>query len=290
MKLLITSDWHLGKGWKDEAGVEWGERVARDIIQYTSFNPVDAFLFNGDLGNTQESQKKGLELLALASEGIPKKMFVSGNHELLLLPDQFEDRYEDLQERLFRYNFHLLDHSSAWTTLGKTAFVGGCGWYDGSLWTPYGNNTYAEVFTKAKEEFAKRFPVVAESHDPLEFFQYSLTLLNQRLEEIRGMKWDNIIVCTHHAPDSQFIDYKEPLELERPLKSDERYWNYLNFFMGSRRLSALYNKAEKMLNPGGKVIGVTGHTHRSDAHLVNDRFMVYNASATKEKPFQVIEV
>ncbi len=289
MKLLITSDWHLGKGWKDETGIEWGERVAKEIRDYTLDHTVDAFLFNGDLGNTKESQEKGLELLALAGEGIPKKMFVLGNHELGLMPRGMIDVcYKQVGEQLSEYGFHLLDLSSTEASLGETLFVGGCGWYDGSLWTPYENASYSMVLGKARKEFSKRI-FLDVSPDPLQFFQHSLSRLVKNIDENTRPR-DNIVVCTHHAPDSQFVIYKEPIELGRPLKSDERYWNYLNFFMGSRRLSALYNKAEKMLNPGGKVIGVTGHTHRSDAHLVNDRFMVYNASTTKEKPFQVIEV
>jgi Icc-related predicted phosphoesterase len=81
---------------------------------------------------------------------------------------------------------------------------------------------------------------------------------------------DSIVLGMHFVPSKSFI---------QATNSKEALFNWAR---GSEKLAEHYQR-EKV------VLGLTGHTHRSDNHLVGNR-RVYNVSATNEKPFQRFEL
>ena len=85
MKILHTSDWHVGKVLKGRDRLEEHEAVLRSIIQIARDEDVDLVLIAGDLFETAapNARAQGLvmrTLLALREDG-RQVVAIAGNHD-----------------------------------------------------------------------------------------------------------------------------------------------------------------------------------------------------------------
>jgi exonuclease SbcD len=85
MRLLHTSDWHVGKTLKGHSRLDEQERVLREIVGIARDREVDAVLVAGDLYDTaapsaQAQQLVVRTLMGLARDGIPV-IAIAGNHD-----------------------------------------------------------------------------------------------------------------------------------------------------------------------------------------------------------------
>ena len=85
MRILHTSDWHVGKTLKGHSRLDEQERVLREIVGIARAHEVDAVLVAGDLYDTaapsaQAQQLVIRTLMGLARDGIPV-VAIAGNHD-----------------------------------------------------------------------------------------------------------------------------------------------------------------------------------------------------------------
>ncbi len=92
MKLLHTSDWHLGKRLEDFSRIEEQQAVLQEICEIADHEQVDAVLVAGDLFDTFNPPTEAVELFyktlkRLASNGKRAVIAIAGNHDS---PDRIE--------------------------------------------------------------------------------------------------------------------------------------------------------------------------------------------------------
>jgi exonuclease SbcD len=85
MRLLHTSDWHVGKTLKGHSRLDEQERVLREIVGIARAQQVDAVLVAGDLYDTAAPTAAAQQLvvrtlMGLARDGIPV-VAIAGNHD-----------------------------------------------------------------------------------------------------------------------------------------------------------------------------------------------------------------
>src|SRR5919108_4412359 len=85
MRLLHTSDWHVGKTLKGRSRLEEQEQVLREIVGIARAHEVDAVLVAGDLYDTvapsaQAQQLVVRTLMGLARDGA-EVIAIAGNHD-----------------------------------------------------------------------------------------------------------------------------------------------------------------------------------------------------------------
>jgi exonuclease SbcD len=85
MRLLHTSDWHVGKTLKGHSRLAEQERVLREIVAIAREHEVDAVLVAGDLYDTAAPSAPAQQLvvrtlMGLARDGIPV-VAIAGNHD-----------------------------------------------------------------------------------------------------------------------------------------------------------------------------------------------------------------
>jgi DNA repair protein SbcD/Mre11 len=92
MKLLHTSDWHLGKRLEDFSRMEEQQAVLQEICEIAGNELVDAVLVAGDLFDTFNPPAEAVDLLyktlkRLAADGHRPVIAIAGNHDS---PDRIE--------------------------------------------------------------------------------------------------------------------------------------------------------------------------------------------------------
>ncbi|MDD2380223.1 MAG: exonuclease SbcCD subunit D [Mariniphaga sp.] len=92
MKLLHTSDWHLGKRLEDFSRMEEQQAVLQEICEIAEREQVDAILVSGDLFDTFNPPTEAVDLLyktlkRLAADGRRPVIAIAGNHDS---PDRIE--------------------------------------------------------------------------------------------------------------------------------------------------------------------------------------------------------
>ena len=92
MKLLHTSDWHLGKRLEDFSRIEEQQFVLQEICEIAEQEQVDAVLVAGDLFDTFNPPTEAVELFyrtlkRLANNGKRAVIAIAGNHDS---PDRIE--------------------------------------------------------------------------------------------------------------------------------------------------------------------------------------------------------
>jgi len=92
MKLLHTSDWHLGKRLEDFPRIEEQQAVLQEICEIAEQEHVDVVLVAGDLFDTFNPPTEAVELLyrtlkRLANNGSRAVIAIAGNHDS---PDRIE--------------------------------------------------------------------------------------------------------------------------------------------------------------------------------------------------------
>ncbi len=85
MRILHTSDWHVGKTLKGHSRLDEQERVLREIVGIARAHEVDAVLVAGDLYDTAAPSAPAQQLvirtlMGLAQDGIPV-VAIAGNHD-----------------------------------------------------------------------------------------------------------------------------------------------------------------------------------------------------------------
>ena len=160
-----------------------------------------------------------------------------------------------------QYSFHLLDKSPV--VIGDVGFVGNCGWYDGSLFET-GHYRPALSRSRAEEASAERFRNLNPRCTEQEFFDHCIERAHSHIDQLHGKR---IVLGIHHVPSPDFVFYGKSAEFDKR-----------NYWMGSTRLAQLYQHP-------AVVLGLTGHTHRSDNHMVGAK-RVYNISSTSTHPSQ----
>jgi exonuclease SbcD len=86
MKILHTSDWHLGKSLEGFSRIEEQEEILEDIIKIVEENDVDAIVIAGDIYDTYNPPSAAERLFyktikKLGKGGERKIIIVSGNHD-----------------------------------------------------------------------------------------------------------------------------------------------------------------------------------------------------------------
>ncbi|MDP2338222.1 MAG: exonuclease subunit SbcD [Bacteroidota bacterium] len=92
MKLLHTSDWHLGKRLEDFSRIEEQQAVLQEICEIADREQVDAVIVAGDLFDTFNPPTEAVDLFyrtlkRLASNGKRAVIAIAGNHDS---PDRIE--------------------------------------------------------------------------------------------------------------------------------------------------------------------------------------------------------
>lgn len=92
MKLLHTSDWHLGKRLEDFSRIEEQQAVLQEICEIADREQVDAILVAGDLFDTFNPPTEAVDLFyrtlkRLANNGKRAVIAIAGNHDS---PDRIE--------------------------------------------------------------------------------------------------------------------------------------------------------------------------------------------------------
>ena len=92
MKLLHTSDWHLGKRLEDFSRIEEQQAVLQEICEITEREQVDAVLVAGDLFDTFNPPNEAVDLFykilkRLSNNGRRPVIAIAGNHDS---PDRIE--------------------------------------------------------------------------------------------------------------------------------------------------------------------------------------------------------
>lgn len=92
MKLLHTSDWHLGKRLEDFSRIEEQQAVLQEICEITDREQADAVLVAGDLFDTFNPPTEAVDLFyktlkRLSSNGRRPVIAIAGNHDS---PDRIE--------------------------------------------------------------------------------------------------------------------------------------------------------------------------------------------------------
>jgi exonuclease SbcD len=92
MKLLHTSDWHLGKRLEDFSRIEEQQAVLREIYEIADREQVDAILVAGDLFDTFNPPTEAVDLFyktlkSLSNNGRRPVIAIAGNHDS---PDRIE--------------------------------------------------------------------------------------------------------------------------------------------------------------------------------------------------------
>ncbi|HAH22531.1 MAG TPA: exonuclease sbcCD subunit D [Prolixibacteraceae bacterium] len=92
MKLLHTSDWHLGKRLEDFSRIEEQQQVLQEICDIAELEQVDAILVAGDLYDTFNPPTEAVELFyktlkRLTRNGKRPVIAIAGNHDS---PDRIE--------------------------------------------------------------------------------------------------------------------------------------------------------------------------------------------------------
>ncbi len=92
MKILHTSDWHLGKRLENFSRMEEQQAVLNEICEIADFENVDAVLVAGDLFDTFNPPTEAIELFyktlkRLSKNGQRPVIAISGNHDS---PDRIE--------------------------------------------------------------------------------------------------------------------------------------------------------------------------------------------------------
>jgi len=92
MKLLHTSDWHLGKRLEDFARIEEQQAVLQEICEIAERQQVDAVLIAGDLFDTFNPPTEAVDLFyktlkRLSNNGCRPVIAIAGNHDS---PDRIE--------------------------------------------------------------------------------------------------------------------------------------------------------------------------------------------------------
>ncbi|MFY9150770.1 MAG: exonuclease subunit SbcD, partial [Prolixibacteraceae bacterium] len=92
MKILHTSDWHLGKRLEDFPRMEEQQAVLKEICEIADREQVDAILIAGDLFDTFNPPTEAVELFyrtlkQLACDGKRAVIAIAGNHDS---PDRIE--------------------------------------------------------------------------------------------------------------------------------------------------------------------------------------------------------
>jgi DNA repair protein SbcD/Mre11 len=92
MRLLHTSDWHLGKRLDDFSRMEEQQSVLQEIVEIAEEEQVDAVLVAGDLFDTFNPPTEGVEIFyrtlkRLSSNGRRPVIVIAGNHDS---PDRIE--------------------------------------------------------------------------------------------------------------------------------------------------------------------------------------------------------
>ena len=92
MKLLHTSDWHLGKRLEDFSRIEEQQAVLQEICELADSEQVDAILITGDLFDTFNPPTEAVDLFyrtlkRLSRNGSRPVIAIAGNHDS---PDRIE--------------------------------------------------------------------------------------------------------------------------------------------------------------------------------------------------------
>lgn len=86
MKILHTSDWHIGKNLESYSRLEEQEEFLKEICELCEKENVDAILLAGDIFDTFNPSSKALELFykyskKLSREGGCPLIAIAGNHD-----------------------------------------------------------------------------------------------------------------------------------------------------------------------------------------------------------------
>ena len=64
MKILHTSDWHLGRTFHRHSLHEWHQRFIDELIDYATAEKIDVLLISGDVYDSAHPAPKPLSFLA----------------------------------------------------------------------------------------------------------------------------------------------------------------------------------------------------------------------------------
>lgn len=248
--MIITgvSDLHIGK-WNR---IKHAEEAAA--------TPGDILYFGGDLAEIDYRKpeegwrrfEEGLEILAGSPAEV--KLFTLGNNDLEQLREsKLCGHYREMQERVGKYGFHLLDKTPF--VYKGIAFVGNVGWFDGSTWTKSKfdsdyPNTVKEIEESENKWFEERYEI-PDGLTSLDFYRHCRGRLKNQLKYIiDDASVKKIVVGIHFVPSKDFV-----------LTGVNARYDYLNWYMGSEEYGELF-ECEKV------VLGLTGHTHRSEVRKV----------------------
>ena len=86
MKILHTSDWHLGKYLEGQSRLEEQEKFIGDFIEIVEENDIDLIIIAGDIYDTSNPPAKAEKLFyesvkTLSNEGERIVLIIAGNHD-----------------------------------------------------------------------------------------------------------------------------------------------------------------------------------------------------------------
>jgi Icc-related predicted phosphoesterase len=254
VKLIALSDLHL----EHEQRRAYASLVAQDVC----LRNASVLLIGGDIGETREQLCAGLRMF---SRFPGRRLMYLGNNDLQTTHSLLTTGYDELSQLVEDHGFELLDANPV--VIGNVGFVGNCGWYDGSLFETHDYKPKIEK-SLVQQESAVRFQKLQIQCTEQEFLDHCIARMTMHIDSIRK---ERVVLGIHHVPSSDFVLYGA---------SDN--YDLRNYWMGSTRLAKLYQHPSI-------VLGLTGHTHRSDHHLVGKQ-IVYNISSSTHAPWQVFDI
>src|SRR3712207_5073600 len=86
MRILHTSDWHLGKNLEGASRLEEQEQFIEDFIHIVDENCIDMVIISGDIYDSSNPPAKAEKLFYKALKGISKNgkrltLVIAGNHD-----------------------------------------------------------------------------------------------------------------------------------------------------------------------------------------------------------------
>lgn len=273
MRILAASNLQLDRDKK--AGLSLKERIqlARDIGQ----SRADVILYLGNMAADYRDFMNGFEIIADCDAST--RLFVLGNRDLLSLHESsLTNHYDEIQARVRRYSFHLLDREPM--IVNGVGFVGNVGWYDSSLFKVpvrgFEDKTLPKTFPQAHkiagQFFTNEFEKISPSGLTFDsFFEHCYQRIEDHLERlVQDPKASKIVVALHHAPGEVFLEYGR-----------NEKWDFWNMYMGSNALGRFFNSPKVAL-------GLTAKTARTNSQRLG-RTRVYSVGLTRAPYCQIFD-
>ena len=219
MKILHTSDWHLGKRLGDFSRIEEKKEVLAEIGRIAETEQVDLVLISGDLFDTWNPPVEAIELLyrtlsQLSDGGKRPVVAIAGNHDS---PERIEAPDVLAREKAIFFSGFPHTHIQPSDAL-STAFISHSGPGFITLTLPHTKETVSLLLTPYASE--QRMKTCLGSENPEEVLRKTLSAHWEKSLGAMNPSAEIIVLVSHlYIIDQKGERPEEPLDEEKPILS-----------------------------------------------------------------------